>query len=145
MTEKAGRVEAGDRVHLLGALTVIFEGGLFGRSEVLGRGTTLALTSTLIELNQDGRSGRSIFDLAHDRDEQIRRWDKVRLAPGPWPDDQPTWVHGDLAWADARAAALADAWDIRDERKRDEALRRVRRLYGAAPTSKTLLTGRRTG
>jgi hypothetical protein len=127
----------GDIVHVLASTTVRFEGGLFGRSEVVGRGTTLVLTSTMLEQNDDHRTGFSVFDLAADPDEQERRWGKVLYAPGPWPDDEPTWRHGDQAWAEGRANAIAAAWDHRDERARNDALAKVRAEFGDAPTSRT--------
>lgn len=131
------RLRPGDTVHVLAPATVRFEGGLFGRSEVVGRGTTLVLTSTMLEQNEDRRTGRSIFDLASAPEEQERRWGKVLYALGPWPDDEPTWRYGDQAWAEGRANAIAAAWDLRDERARNDALAAARSEFGPAPTSKT--------
>ncbi|WP_146248698.1 hypothetical protein [Curtobacterium sp. MCLR17_044] len=137
-------LRAGDTVHVLAAATICFEGGLFGRSEVVGRGATLVLTSTMLEQNEDRRTGRSVFDLATDPEEQERRWGKVLYAPGPWPDNEPTWRYGDQAWAEGRANAIAAAWDLRDEQARTDALAAARATFGPALTSKTT-TVLRTG
>lgn len=130
-------LQAGDQLHFFKALVVPITSGLFtGRSEILGRGDTLILTSGIIEANTDA-NGNTWFDLADDPDAQVRRWGSVMFGRGPWPDDQPKLLPGTVEWGMARDRAHAVASAEPDEGKRIQALRAVAREYPET-TSRTL-------
>ncbi|RPE76472.1 MULTISPECIES: hypothetical protein [unclassified Frondihabitans] len=128
----------GASVHFLGTVSLARSLALGSVGILVNRGDVAVLTEELLRANQD-RNGASVFDLIDDPDAQIEKYGQVLVAPGPWPEDQPTWVYGTPEWAAAREEARRRAWLVDTAEARSAALAAVERDFGpAAPTSKTL-------
>lgn len=138
-------VEAGDVIHctdpggiLLPRSTSVF-GGEPGAQ--LLRGDTVTVRAEWIEASRDAAGRLTWPTIVHDPDEQIRRWGRVRLAPGPFPADASRWEHGTAEWAAAREQARQAAWAEPNQERRTAALAEVAREFGPPPvTSVTLNT-----
>lgn len=127
--------EPGSQFHVLRAITIANGVGLHAQAEVVERGRTLTVTAGMYESTQD-KFGRSWMDDIADEAAQVQRWGEVRVAPGPWPTDEPTWTtHGDAEWEQQHERARALAFSVADEAERAAALRAVRATYGNKATN----------
>lgn len=124
----------GETVHCLITGTTIPTGGGFAASGVvLERAQNVIVTAEMLEATRDRFGTLGGIALAHDPDEQQRRWGHQKFAPGPAPAEMQPWTPGSADWGVARRAALHDANREPDARRRLEALRRVQVTYGDAP------------
>jgi len=132
---KALPVRPGDQIHVTRSVIFPvrradpndFTGGLH---ELVERGTTITLTSELLEAarNEDGSYG--IY-------EHVGEPDAI-LGLGPWPADISPLEPADPRWAIARDEATREARSIPDRQAQQEALAQVERRFGPAmATSRT--------
>lgn len=126
-------------IHFLGSLTLVVSGRNFGHGRVAEYGQELVLTDELRRLNSD-RNGVCVFDMLDDEDAQVRRWGRVVMRRGPWPDGVKRAEPGSQRWWDAYEAARKDAWKITDEVERAARLRQLGSEYGQRRTSRTIAT-----
>ncbi|CAI9386534.1 hypothetical protein [Microbacterium sp. T2.11-28] len=131
----------GDRFHCLVTGTMIGSGSKsFGASShVLTRGQVVTVTADLLEGARDRFGNLTGWPTwLHDEAEQVRRFGRALLAPGPAPEGLQRWTYGDAEWQDARARARAAAWAETDPDERSAKLAELERVYGpAALTSQT--------
>lgn len=127
----------GETVHFLATTSLSTSLDLGSIGVMVHRASNVIITEELLRANRD-RLGRSIFDLVGDDDAQIQRYGQVLVAPGPWPENTPAWIHGDPMWAAEREQARTAAWSLQDAAERTAALGAVERDFGpAALTSRT--------
>jgi hypothetical protein len=102
------------------------------KSEVSRRGQTVVITADLL-------GACPWLDLLGDEQGQVERWGEIRIAPGDWPSDLPTWTPGTREQEEAYDAARREAWGRPVGPERDAALTELRRVWGNGPaTSRTL-------
>jgi hypothetical protein len=123
-------------VHFLAPLTVHLAASSNG-ARVVEYGHEINLTPAVRALNT-GRDGSCVFDLLHDEGARVRRFGKVVMRPGPWPESVSRLLPGSFEWEDMREARRQAAWRIEDEDKRRQALAQLRADFPSAPTSRTL-------
>lgn len=137
-------VQAGDEIHGLDSGGIILPrttsafGGQPGLQ--LFRGDTVTVQSSWIEASRNGAGELTWPKLVHDAEEQIRRWGRVRLAPGPFPADAERTEPGTAEHREAREQARQTAWKEPDPHRRAEALRRVLERFGPAETTSVTLS-----
>ncbi len=140
MTSTAKLPEPGETFHFLSSgLTYHSKADGIHRATVAKRGDEVDVTPDLIEANTD-RNGvlAPWLGLLHDPEAQERRWDRVIVAPGPFPAHLLTTVPGELEHDEARRAAVREANALPDKASRKQALRQVEETYGPSrPTSRT--------
>ncbi|AIY16693.3 hypothetical protein GUY44_26920 [Pimelobacter simplex] len=140
MTTTPKLPQAGETIHFLWTgLTYHSKVNGLHTSFVSKRGDELAVTPDLIEANTD-RGGMLApwLGLLHDPEAQQRRWDRVVVAPGPFPSGLLTTRPGELEHDEDRRAAVREANKIMDKADRKAALRKVEEAYGPSrPTSRT--------
>lgn len=137
-------VQAGDEIHctdpggiLLPRSVAVF-GGQPGMQ--LFRGDTVTVRAEWIEASRDASGAVTWPALVHDPDEQVRRWGRVRLAPGPFPEDACKYEPGTAEWREAREEARRSAWAEANPDRRAEALAEVNRRFGAGPVTSTTIS-----
>lgn len=142
MTTKPGqKPEPGEVFHFLvtGLTHPTFRHGAM-LHVVSRRGDQVTITDRLLEAIAD-RNGESWLDLLHDPAEQVAKFGRKVIAPGPTPEDMVTTVVGSPEHETASRKARADAWKIEDPQKRRAALHDVDKRFGPPPlTSLTLTT-----
>ncbi|MFK3678696.1 hypothetical protein ACI2IP_13270 [Microbacterium sp. NPDC090218] len=143
-TEGVPVVQAGDEIHctdpggiLLPRSTSVF-GGEPGMQ--LFRGDTVTVQRSWIEASRDGSGQLTWPTLVHDPDEQVRRWGRVRLAPGPFPEEASRYERGTPDWAEAREQARKAAWAEPNAERRAAALAEVAREFGPPPVTSTIVS-----
>lgn len=101
-------------------------------SEVSKRGQTVVITEAMLQ-------ACSWLDLLGDEQGQLERWGEIRIAPGDWPADLPTWTPGTREQEEAYDTARREAWGRPVGPERDAALTELRRVWGNGPsTSRTI-------
>ena len=132
MTETLGKV------HFLGSITIVVPAPGFSGGRVTEHGQEIDLTAELLDLNSD-RNGRCLFDLVGDEDAQVRRFGKVMMRPGPWPQSELRVEYGTQRWREQYDREHTLAWEITDPQTRAERLELLQKTYGGPPpTSRTL-------
>lgn len=121
-------LQPGDFIHAVDDLTAF--------SFVWPRGSTIELTAERIAstVNRLGQSWLS--DLSEEA--QLRRWGRVRVGLGPWPEGVDPLTPGSTEHALARDAARREAYAQPTGRLRNVALREVTARFGSVVTSRTL-------
>lgn len=135
-------VKVGDVIHATATgLTISRTASLWGGLPplLLTRGDRIEVTAEMITADRDRHGRPGWTAMVHDPDRQLRRWGKVLLAPGEPPADMMPWEPGTSEWAEAREAARKAAWSEPNPQRRAEALEDVQRVYGAAPTTSTII------
>lgn len=138
-------VEAGDTIHCVdpGGVLLPRSVAVFGGEPgmQLFRGDTVTVREEWIEASRDASGALTWPSWVHDPHEQIRRWGRVRLAPGAFPADVSRYEPGTANWAAAREEARQAAWREPGAERRAAALAEVAREFGPPPvTSVTLNT-----
>lgn len=129
MTETT--LQPGDFIHALDDLTAF--------SFVWPRGSTVELTAERIA-STFNRLGQSwLADLSEEA--QLRRWGRVRVGVGPWPEGVDPLTPGSVEHQLARDAARREAHAQPTQRLRDAAMREVTTRFGAAPTTSITTAG----
>ncbi len=126
-------------VHFLDTMTITVSASIHGCGRTVEHGQEMLITPAIRKVNTD-RVGNCWVDLIDDEPRQIQRWSKVIVRRGPWPEGQPRWEHGSLAWDDAYEAARAEAWKIEDAAARSARLAAVRAEFNPPATSRTIGT-----
>lgn len=134
--------QPGEWMHCLdeGGIPIPRSASIFGAPSVtLYRGDEIEIDAAMLEadLDRHGRPGWAA--LLHDDAMQVEKWGSVRLRPGRAPRDLQPWVHGSPLWSEQREAARRAAWAEPNPERRAEALAEVKRTYGDAPTTSTVL------
>lgn len=123
-------------IHFFGPLTVPID---HEHHRAMRWGEVLEVTPERYTLSLD-RLGRSYLDLLDDEEGQIARWGRVMFARGEWPEHLPLYEPGSIEADEARETARQAAHAIADPELRKEALRQVKRKFGApTPTSRTIV------
>jgi hypothetical protein len=117
----------GDTIHCLDAVTAW--GAVWPRGSVI----TLTADQIAATVNRHGQSWLS--DLSEEA--QLRRWGRVRLGVGDWPEGEQVLIPGSVEHALARTKAREQAMGA-PPRDREAELRRVREEFGTVTTSTTL-------
>lgn len=141
-TASAPHVAVGDTVHAVATgLSIPRTTSLWGGDPALTltKGDEFIVTQAMLDADVDRYGNRGWSGIVHDADAQLAKWGKVYLAPGPAPSDLPRWEYGDPQWSEDRETARRAAWSESDPERRAEALSEVKRVYGDAPTTSTVL------
>lgn len=137
-------VQAGDVVHCVDAGGVLLprSTSVFGGEPgmQLFRGDTVTVRAEWIEASRDGSGALTWPSWVHDPDEQVRRWGRVRLAPGTFPADASRYERGTSDWAEAREQARRAAWAEPNAERRAAALAEVAREFGPPPVTSTIVS-----
>lgn len=91
---------AGEQVHFLISGMTYRVRDDFAAGQVSHKAQTVTLTDPLIEAAR-GRDGIGFWDLAYDAEEQVRRYHRQVIAPGPAPDHLVPWEPGSIEEKDA--------------------------------------------
>lgn len=108
-------------------------------SHITTRGETITITDRIIAAATDRHGGPGWLRYVFDEDAQLDRFGEVWVRPGAAPADLDPWTPGSPDWAAAREKARAEAWALPTEEARAEAVAAVRRRFGAAPVTSTVL------
>ncbi len=137
-------VQAGDEIHctdpggiLLPRSTSIF-GGEPGMQ--LFRGDSVIVRAEWIEASRNNAGALTWPLVVHDAAEQVRRWGRVRLGPGPFPADSERYERDTADWRMAREQARQDAWKEPNTERRNAALAEVHRRFGPGPVTSTTIS-----
>ncbi len=133
-------------IHFLGPLTIVTSGSGGGQGQVTEYGSEMIVTPEFHDHNRD-RNGDSFLDVLGDESAQIKRWGRVLVQRGPWPDNVSRVEPGSQRWRDDYEAARKEAHQMASPEKRDARLSDLRKQYGPAPTTSTTLAsyGRQAG
>lgn len=125
-------------VHFFGPLTVPVDRSTH---HTMGYGSVLMVTREAYEASRD-RNGQSYLDpdFLDDEDAQLRRWGRVMMRRGPWPEGTPRLQRGSQEWWDAADAERRAAHKIEDEALKARTLAEIRAKYGSQATSQTIAT-----
>lgn len=122
-------VSVGDVLHVLC-------GGLLAFGLALKRGDVITVTGEMVQSTIDRNGDSWCSDLSEAG--QLARWGDVRFGLGAWPQDLMPWLPGSPEAFEAREEARKRAHRLEDPHERAEALAEVQRVFGSAPTSRTL-------
>jgi len=130
--------EVGSMIHFCGPITLVIDTRGFG--SVMKYGDELAVTDRVRADNTD-RLGGCVFDLLDDEPAQERRWGRVLLRRGPWPEGEPRTERGSLEWIEARDSARKEAWKIENDTERAQRMAEIAAEFGPPPvTSRSIAT-----
>jgi hypothetical protein len=111
---------------------------VLGRSRVMQYGDELAITDEVLEASRDRLGNSWLEDWLSSGEEEYRRGDKPIARRGPWPADVCRLAPGSFERADARQAAIEDAFAITDPQARAVRRREIDEFFGPGePTSRT--------
>lgn len=97
------------------------------------RGLVITVTTALIEASKD-RNGDSWLALVGDPDAQVKRWGKIMMGTGPWPESEGLWLKGSPEAEIERERRRTIAHALPDEQDRTKALRALYVEFGHADT-----------
>jgi hypothetical protein len=122
-------------IHFLTATTVGMSTSVTGDSRLFPYGSELEVTPQIIEASRD-RFGASWLEhwLTNGEDE-YRRGDKLVARRGPWPADICRLAPGSFERADAREAAVREAFQLADPQARADRRREIEAYFGSAGTT----------
>jgi len=145
-TPTTATTEAPYPIHFLGCLTIVTSESGGGQGAVTDYGNELIVTPEFHNLNRD-RNRDSFLDLLDDEPAQMKRWGRVLVQRGPWPEDLSRVEPGSQRWRDDYEAARQEAHQITNPQERDARLSELRKQYGPATTTSTTLAsyGRQAG
>jgi len=104
------------------------------------RGDELVITERHRDAARNRLGEPGWLALVHDREEQIRRFGAVVVAPGPRPAGMEPWIRGDRDWSAARERAMAAAGALGDPQERADAIAAVNARFGPPPASNSSST-----
>jgi hypothetical protein len=125
-------------IHFLGCLTIVTSESGGGQGAVTEYGNELIVTSEFHNLNRD-RNGDSFLDLLDDEPAQMKRWGRVLVERGPWPEDLSRVEPGSQRWHDEAEAARVEAFKISDLGLRHQRQSEINAKYGPRPTTSTTI------
>jgi hypothetical protein len=127
----------GISVHFLATINVHTRPDSYASSRLFNYGDELLMTPEIVEANRDRLGRRPLLDLLHDEGEQVRRFGRRVIAPGPWPEGLSRIQPGSHQWDDAREDALAAASLLPTEEERKVAREQARAVWGMPDSAKS--------
>jgi hypothetical protein len=125
-------------VHFTAPITVGMSTSVTGDSRLFPYGSELEVTPQIIEASRDRFGASWLEDWLTNGEDEYRRGDKLIARRGPWPADICRLAPGSFERADAREAAVREAFQIADSQARADRRREIEAYFGPGePTSRT--------
>lgn len=128
-------------VHFLAPITIATSAAAGGNGSVVSYGQELLVDPRIRRINQDRNGACLWLDLLDDEAGQVKRWGRVMVRRGPWPEGQTRIDPTSKDWRDAREAAHQQARKILNETKRATALQEVSDHFGDAAATRRTAAG----
>jgi hypothetical protein len=126
-------------IHFLAAQTVALRPNSADGSKVFSYGEELLWTDQMTMANTDTVGRCRLLDLLDDEALQVRKYGKVVVRRGPWPEGRSRLEPGSWQHTEAREAARRAA-HLLPEPECSAALQKMREEFGDLPTGHTLTT-----